>query len=478
MKLQFEYGHGFMEAELPDHTDVFIPGETVSDPPHIPFDKLADETRRSIQNPLGMEGLSVLGGPGKKAVIVFPDKVKGGTQAQSHRKTAIPIIIEELLASGVHKKDILLICSNGLHRKNTKEEITSLLGEEIIHEFWGTGQIINHDSEDRENLIDLGKDEMGSRVIMNRQVFEADIPILIGHVLGNPYGGYSGGYKHCATGITSWESIACHHNPAVMHKDEFTPVSVHNEMRSRFDAIGMHMEKAMGKKFFTCDAVLDTRANQIAVFSGYAQEVQRSSWPIADQRTYVKWADKKYDLLVFGMPQAFHYGNGMGTNPIFIMQAISATLIRHKRILTDTPVVICASLCNGYFHDEEFPSYREVYELFQHDYHQTLPDLDRYGEYFARKPEYIEKYRFGYGYHPYHTFSMLSCAHIAEIHSKAIYIVGAMEGGYARGMGMKTRATFKEAYADAQRKYLGDSPPILALPKAFTTAAVHLDMKD
>ena len=32
MKLDFEYGHGFMSAELPDTTDVFIPGVTVPDP--------------------------------------------------------------------------------------------------------------------------------------------------------------------------------------------------------------------------------------------------------------------------------------------------------------------------------------------------------------------------------------------------------------------------------------------------------------
>ena len=32
MNLQFEYGHGLMNAELPDNTDVFIPGVTVPDP--------------------------------------------------------------------------------------------------------------------------------------------------------------------------------------------------------------------------------------------------------------------------------------------------------------------------------------------------------------------------------------------------------------------------------------------------------------
>ena len=32
MKLDFEYGQGTMAAELPDNTDIFIPGETVKDP--------------------------------------------------------------------------------------------------------------------------------------------------------------------------------------------------------------------------------------------------------------------------------------------------------------------------------------------------------------------------------------------------------------------------------------------------------------
>ena len=31
MKVSFEYGHGLMTAELPDSTDIFIPGETVPD---------------------------------------------------------------------------------------------------------------------------------------------------------------------------------------------------------------------------------------------------------------------------------------------------------------------------------------------------------------------------------------------------------------------------------------------------------------
>ena len=56
--------------------------------------------------------------------------------------------------------------------------------------------------------------------------------------------------------------------------------------------------------------------------------------------------------------------------------------------------------------------------------------------------------------------------------------MGAREPGIARGMGLKTRATFEEALADAKKKFVGENPNILALPKAFTTTAVHLCMKD
>jgi len=223
--------------------------------------------------------------------------------------------------------------------------------------------------------------------------------------------------------------------------------------------------------------VLDTYSRQIAVFRGYGKEIQPLSWEVADKRTYVPFAKKKYDILVFSMPQAFHYGNGMGTNPILMMQAISANIIRYKRVLNDNCVVICSSWCDGFFHDDEFPAYREVYGLFQKDCHNVLPDLEKEAEYIATKQEYIETYRFNFGYHPYHAFSMTACGHIAEMNCSAIYIIGAQAPGCARAMGMKTRSTFEEALKDA-RQYVGGQPNILTLPKSLKLPVVHLTMKE
>lgn len=476
VRMEFEYGQGVMGAVLPDNTDVFIPGETVADPPFV--ENPEEATRESILHPVGMEPISKLVKKGSKVTIIFPDRVKGGEHPTAHRKVAIPIVLEELYKAGVRKEDILLICSNGLHRKNTETEIRNILGEEVFNQFWLSNQIINHDSEDYENLVDLGCTESGDPVIMNKFVYESDLAVLIGHSQGNPYGGYSGGYKHCATGITHWKSIASHHVPKVMHRPDFTPVNTKSLMRNKFDEIGMFMEERMGRKFFCCDAVLDTYSRQIEIHSGYGAEIQPLCWKMANKRTYVPWAEKKYDIVVFGMPQLFHYGDGMGTNPIFMMQAISAQIIRHKRVLKDNCVVICSSICDGYFHDEIFPSYRDVYEMFQKNYNNTLADIAKYGEYYAHMQKYIDQYRFNYAFHPFHAFSMTTCGHIAEENTAAIYIVGAQSPGYARGMGMKTRATFEEAIADAKKKFVGENPNILALPKTFKLGAVHLMMKN
>lgn len=477
MELKFEYGHGFLKAILPDTTDVFIPGETVSDPPFIPFNQVKEETRKSIRNPIGMEPLSKLAKKGSKCVIIFPDRVKGGEHPTAHRRVSIQVILEELYEAGAEKQDILLICSNGLHRKNTEQEIRGVLGESLFNEFWPSGQIINHDSEDWDHLVDLGTTRRGDPVIMNKYVYESDVAILVGHTQGNPYGGYSGGYKHSATGITHWRSIASHHVPSVMHKPDFVPVSGSNLMRTKFDEISMYMEECMGKRFFCCDAVLDTASRQIEIFSGCARDIEPLSWKAADKRTYVHWAEKKYDVLVFGMPQFFHYGDGMGTNPIMFMQAISAQVIRHKRIMSDKCVILCSSTCNGYMNESLWPYIPALYEQFGRDGMQTLPDLNRLGEYYATNEEYIRKYRYANAFHPFHGFSMMSCGHLAEKNTSAIYMVGAEQPGFARGMGLKTRATFEEALADAMEKYVGSNPNILALPQTFTKSAVHLCMK-
>jgi len=473
MKSAFvEYGDTKTEVEVPDSAVILTPDDLRQDPPAVdPY----EATRRALENPLGMLPLRELAGPGKKAIILCPDRVKGGAHKEAHRKVCIPLIIEELTKGGIDKKDIKLMICSGLHRKNTRAELDWYLGEKIVDYFWPEG-LTWHDAEDRDNIVNFGFDELGDLVEVNKDVVKADIAVSIGHVLGNPYGGYSGGYKMIATGMTTWKSIKCHHNPDVMHASSFIPVNVtKSEMRKRFDGIGKAIEKGMGKKFFFVDAVLGTDNQVLGVYAGDGEKVQRESWKLANKRTEICLDVRdKFDVLIFGEPRVFHYGPGHGTNPILMLQAIGAQLTRDYDIFNENGVVICASLCNGWFNDEWFPSYREVYDKLQEV--SDFSDVERFADEISNRPEYIYKYRFAYAYGAYHAFSMVSCGTIALKHTSAVFIPGARKPGYARGMGCIPTNTFKDALRESER-YVGKSPRILVLPGCFVKPGFHLFRK-
>ncbi len=466
--VRFQYGDGAMSADLPDSALVVRKGETYRDPPAM---DPSEAVRRALAAPAGMPPLAELARPGMKAVIAFPDRVKGGAHPQAHRRIAIPIIVETLLRAGVREQDITLICAMGLHRKNTREELVGYLGSEIVDRF-SDSRLKMHDAEDPDDIVDFGCDEYGDVVQVNREIAEADLPIMIGHAQGNPYGGYSGGYKMLVTGLTTWRSIRCHHTPATMFRPDFLPAGIGSRMRSQFDAIGRAIEAGMGKAIFVVDAVLGSDAQVLGVWAGRADAVQRESWKLAEQRTNVVLdMAEKADVAIFGLPRSFHYGPGMGTNPLLMLQAIGGQLTRIFAAFREGGVVIAPAICDGWFNDEWFPSYRAIYDRFWHSLDQA--EAVRFEEEIASDPGYIAKYRHAYAYHPWHGMSMLYMGGVAWQHTSAIYMPGARVPGFARAMGCKPTATIEDALRQAER-YTGKNPRILALPDVFASVPVHL----
>lgn len=468
-----DYGDTKMSVQLPDTATVVRYGETYTDPAEV---DPVEATRAALLKPLGSPTLSELAGPNKKIVLAFPDRVKGGAHKLAHRRVAIPMIIEELLKGGARIENITLVCAMGLHRKNTLEEWYWYLGKDIVDRFW-PDRIMNHDAE-APDLCDFGSDEQGNVVQCNRLLAEADIPIVIGHCAGNPYGGYSGGYKMIVTGLSGWRSIASHHTPATMHRDDWLGASTSCMMRKQFRSIGEAMEKGIGKHVFAVDAVLGQKSQVLEVQAGRLDLVEEATWPLANRRTNIPLAmTEPADILVMGLPRNFHYGPGMGTNPILMSLAIGGQLSRSWHCFKPGGVIIAAALCDGWFNDNWFPSYERTYAALQQ--YCTAAEFLASDEAMQITQDYEYRYRYSnhYTYHPFHAMSMISGGSVPLLRTSAVFIVGPKAPSYARGMGFIPVSTFDEAMKGA-RKIVGTAPQVLCTPEAFSGGVgVHLHMK-
>lgn len=471
MNVDIEYGDGHLTIDVPDGTPIIQRGQAFDEPP--PHDDPVAATRHALANPRGSKRIRDLVGPSSRVVIGFPDRVKGGFHATSHRRVAIHLILEELEAAGVKDANVKLVCGIGLHRKNTYEEFAAYLGDDIVRRF-AYGGLVNHDAEDPAGMVTLGDSALGDWVDFNRHAFEADLTIMLGHTMGNPYGGYSGGYKMPCTGFTGWRSIRSHHSPKTMFRDDFVPVSTKSHFRSQLHAIGTRIESEMNKPFFLVDAVLNGDSQQMHVVAGTPQEVEAATWDLASQRTDVHLAGPKANVLVVGVPRTFHYGPGMGTNPILMMQGLGSWVTRAKDVLADRFTIVAASVCDGWFNESWFPAYESIYDALQTV--GSARDLVAYEESIATHPEWVYRYRHAFAYHPFHGFSMAYMGSVAVEKALEVMFVQPKVPGYARGMGARPVASFEDAVARSAR-LLAEEPRMIVVP-ALSTPAVHLRHAD
>ena len=467
MRVELEYGDGRLPIDVPDGTPVVRAGDLYDEPPGLEDPVAA--TKAALRDPLGTRPIAELVNAGSKVVIGFPDRVKGGFQETSHRRVSIHLVLDELERAGVKKQNIKLVCGIGLHRKNTHDEFVQYLGEDLVGRV-GPTNLVNHDAEDPDGIVTLGETQHGNWADFNRDAYEADLTVLLGHTMGNPYGGYSGGYKMPSTGFTTWRSIRSHHTPKTMYQDDFVPASTGSHFRDQLRDIGKTVEAGMNKQFFLVDAVLNASSQQLAVRAGVPDEVEAATWAEAAVRTNVTVPGRPANVLVLGIPRSFHYGPGMGSNPVLMMQGIGSWVTRAGAALDERFVVIAASVCDGWFNHAWFPAYEAIYQKLQDV--NSASELIAFEEEFATNPQWVHQYRREFAYHPFHGFSMAYMGGLAVRRALSVLFVGARRPGYARGMGATPVPDFAAALARAAR--LLDSEPRLLVVPELSKPAVHL----
>jgi nickel-dependent lactate racemase len=99
-----------------------------------------------------------------------------------------------------------IVIALGIHRKQTEDEYKKLLGP--LH---GRIRVSDHDCDDPENLLFLGRTSNGIDVMINLQVAEADKVILTGAIGFHYFAGFSGGRKSILPGVAGRKSCMASH---------------------------------------------------------------------------------------------------------------------------------------------------------------------------------------------------------------------------------------------------------------------------
>ncbi|MGA2624247.1 MAG: nickel-dependent lactate racemase [Bacteroidota bacterium] len=197
MRSRLAYGPGMLELDLQGiDADIIEPRHNAG----LPDEKEA--VVAALHNPVGTRPLESWLNPSCRICISFTD----GTRATPNNRL-IPWLLEYLHRYGVQRENIKLLNQVGTHRANTRDELKEILTPEIVEKY----QVINHEPNNREALVQLGVTRSGAPALVNRHFVEADVRIATGFIEPHLFAGFSGGVKNIIPGLAGQETVMHNH---------------------------------------------------------------------------------------------------------------------------------------------------------------------------------------------------------------------------------------------------------------------------
>ncbi|MDD2455852.1 MAG: nickel-dependent lactate racemase [Kiritimatiellae bacterium] len=198
MIIPIQYGKKTIRLDIPDKNLAFDMRANRFPAP----ESETEEIRRCLARPVGTGRMGALVPKGASVVILGDDRTRMTPQ---HK--IVPVVLNELNAAGVKDAQVRLIIAVGTHRPMTAAEIRLKYGDEVLRRV----EVINHDCNDRRNLVDKGVTRRGTRILVSKDFMLSDFRIGIGGVLPHHPVGWSGGAKILLPGVAGQETVCAMH---------------------------------------------------------------------------------------------------------------------------------------------------------------------------------------------------------------------------------------------------------------------------
>lgn len=198
------YGTENLKLDFPDDWDTAL----IKKKPMPVLDNAVDAFAGALANPVGCPSISELVRGKKTACILICDITRPVPNG-----IVLAVLVKKLLAAGLNRKNIRILVATGLHRPNEGHELREVVGDDWVFE---NIIIQNHFARNDEDHVDLGHTRLGTRVLLDKRLVEADLRIVVGLVEPHFMAGFSGGRKLIMPGVAHERTITYLHNARFM----------------------------------------------------------------------------------------------------------------------------------------------------------------------------------------------------------------------------------------------------------------------
>jgi hypothetical protein len=425
------------------------------------------------------------------------------------RQLVLEEVVEIAAEAGV--QDVHLIAANSLHRRMTEDEIRHIVGDRIFSTFY-PDQLYNHDAEDPDGNVLIGKTSHGEEVTLSRRAAESDLVIYVNLT----FVPMDGGHKSLATGLGSYRSVRAHHtvdtlvnsrsymNPpdSALHHScvrqgqliEDTVRCFHIETsvnNHSFPAVANFMQKRETDwtptdqaAFLAIKQLTDLAPPGVkrsvfhsmrapygltSVQAGQVDAVHDSTLDAVRRQMLVE-VEGQTDIVTIGIPYLGPYNVNAILNPVLVVcmgLGYLFNLYRGKPVVRQGGVVILAHPCRYEFDSVQHPSYVDFYDEVLADTRDPGDIEKKYEQCFAEDPWYRQLYRKSHAYHGVHPFYAWYWAAHALQHVGSVIVVGG-ERAAVHHLGFMCASTLEDALEMAEQT-VGRYPSIthLRLPPLF-----------
>jgi nickel-dependent lactate racemase len=278
MEIKLAYGRSVLPITLHENVDVITPRFVVG---------LQDERKalqEALRNPIESPALTELVNPGDSVAIVHTDITRA-----TPNDRILPVILDDLALAEVRPEDITLLNGLGTHRPQTDAELRTLLGDEIVENY----RCLQHDCNDDENLVALGKTSLGHPVRINRHYLEADIRILTGFIEPHFFAGFSGGPKAILPSLAGTESVFTNHSVKMIANDNATwGITMGNPIWEEMREVALRTEPT-----FLLNVALNTDRQITGIFAGDMLAAHAQGCEFVKENAMVG-VDLPYDVVI------------------------------------------------------------------------------------------------------------------------------------------------------------------------------------